>query len=75
MGNSYILVNSVEIYKFKAKDSEINRPLLCLGNVSKDFLVDNMKQTGLYRFVCNFSFDYDSIDVDCIKKVKLFFIH
>ena len=46
-----MLVNGVEIYKFKAKDSEINRPLLCLGNVSKDFLVDNMNHTGLYRFI------------------------
>ena len=33
--NSYIFVNSVEIYKFKAKDAEINASPLCLGNVSK----------------------------------------
>ena len=35
--NSCLFVNSVEIYKFKAKDSEINEAPLCLGNVSKDF--------------------------------------
>ena len=35
--NSYLYVNGVEIYKFKAKDSEINASLLCLGNVVKDF--------------------------------------
>ena len=45
---SYILLNSVEIYKFKGKDSEINATLLCLGNVSKTFLVGNMKKTGFY---------------------------
>ena len=40
--DSYIFVNGVEIYKFKAKDSEINPGTWCLGNVSKDFSVDNM---------------------------------
>ena len=45
---SYILLNSVEIYKFKGKDSEINAALLCLDNVSKTLLVGNMKKTGFY---------------------------
>ena len=31
--NSYIFVNNAEIYKLKAKDSEINAATLCLGNV------------------------------------------
>ena len=31
--NSYLFVNGVEIYKFKAKYSEINAALLCLCNV------------------------------------------
>ena len=30
--------------KFKAKDSEINAFLLCVGNFSKDFLVNDMKK-------------------------------
>ena len=34
--NSYLFVNGAEIYKFKAKDSEIVASPLCLGNVSKD---------------------------------------
>ena len=34
--NSYLFVNATEIYKFKAKDSEIVATLLCLGNISKD---------------------------------------
>ena len=46
--NSYIFVNGVEIYKFKAKDFEINGPPLCLGNASKNFSVDHMKKTRLY---------------------------
>ena len=41
--NSYLLVNGTKIYKFKAKDSEIAASSLCLGNISKDWLIDNMK--------------------------------
>ena len=40
--NSYLFVNGTEIHKFKAKDSEINAIQSCLGNVSKDFSVENM---------------------------------
>ena len=31
--NSYLFVNGTEIYKFKAKDSEIVATLLCLGKI------------------------------------------
>ena len=34
--NSYLFVNGIEIYKFKAKDSEIVVSPLCLRNISKD---------------------------------------
>ena len=44
---SYIFFNDVELYKFEAKDSEINAAPLCLGNVSKKNLVNNLKKTGL----------------------------
>ena len=67
--NSYVFINGIKIYKFKAKNSEINTSPLCLGNVLKDFSVDNMKKTGLYRYACNFSVDYDSIDVDDILDI------
>ena len=41
--NSYLFVNGTEIIKFKAKNSEIVASPLCLGNISKDFSVNNMK--------------------------------
>ena len=66
MANSYTCVNSVEIYNWKAKNSEISADLLCLRNCSKHFLVDNIKKTGLYGCFYDFSIDYDSIDVDNI---------
>ena len=45
--NSYLFVNGKEIMKFKAKDSEIVTTPLCLGNISKDWSVDNINKTGL----------------------------
>ena len=36
---------------------------LCLENVSKDFLVDNLKNSRLYGDLCDFSVDYDAIAV------------
>ena len=42
--NSYLFVNGTEIYKFKAKVSEIVASPLCLGNISKDWSTDNMKK-------------------------------
>ena len=61
--NSYLFVNGTEIYKFKAKDSEIVASPLCLGNISKDWSVDNMKKTGFNGYVYDFSVDYDFIPV------------
>ena len=67
--NSYLFVNSTEIHKFKAKDSEIVVTPLYLGNISKDFSVDNMKKTGLNGYVYDFSVDYDAIAVDDILNI------
>ena len=61
--NSYLFVNGTEIIEFIAKDSEIAAYRLCLGNISKDLTVDNMKKTGLKRYLYDFSLDYDAIAV------------
>ena len=53
-GNSYLLVNCIEIYKFKANNYEINPAPLCLGNVSKDFSADSMNKTRLYGYDYHF---------------------
>ena len=60
--NSYLFVNGTEIVKFQAKGSNIIATLLCLGNISKDWSVDNMKDTGLNGCVYDFSVDYDAAD-------------
>ena len=68
--NSYLFVNGTEIYKFKAKDSEIVASPLCLGNILKDWTVDNMKKTGLNGYVYDLSVDYDAIAVDDVLDIQ-----
>ena len=67
--NSYLFVNGTEIIKFKANDSETVATPLCLGNISKDWPVDNMKGTGLNWCVYEFNVDYDANAVDDIKDI------
>ena len=67
--NSYLFVNGTEIYKFKAKGSEIKAYSLCLGNISKDWSNDNMKKTGFNGYFYDFSIDYSAIGVDNIKDI------
>ena len=68
--NSYLFVNDVKICKLKAEDSEINIAPLSRGNVSKGFLIDNMKRTGLCGYVYDFSAGYDVIVVDDILNIQ-----
>ena len=42
--NSFLFVNTVKIYQFRAKDSEAKLYSICLGNISEDFTLDNMKK-------------------------------
>ena len=66
---SYLFVNGTEIYKFKTKESEIVANRLCLGNISKDWSVDNMKKTGFTGYVYEFTVDCNAITVDSIKDI------
>ena len=67
--NSYLFVNGTEIHKFKAKNSDIVATPLCIGNISKDWSVDNMKKTGLNGHVYDFSVDYNVTAVDDILDI------
>ena len=63
----YLFINGTEIHKFKAKDFQIVATPSCLGNISKDFSVDNKKKAELN--VYDFSVDYDAIAVDDILDI------
>ena len=62
------------VQKFKAKDSEIVATPLCLGNISKDWSIDNMKRTGFNRYVYDFSADYEATNVDDVKDIHKYFM-
>ena len=44
---SYVFVNGTEIIKFKSEDPEILPYPLCLGNISRDWSVNNMKKNRI----------------------------
>ena len=56
--NSYSFVNGTEIIKFKSEEPEILAHSLCLGNISKDWSVDNLKKTRLKGYIYDFSVGY-----------------
>ena len=59
-GSNSLFVNATKVYQFKAKDSEVKDYALCLGNVSKDFTINNMKKKKENRIKrsCNFFYVY-----------------
>ena len=47
--NSLLFVDATKIYQFRAKDLEIKDFTLSLGNISRDFTIDNMGGGGRER--------------------------
>ena len=64
----------VEIYKFKAKDSEVSASPLCLGKVLKDLSTDILKNTRLHWYIYHFTVDYDSKNVADILNIHKYLI-
>ena len=67
--SKYLFLNGTEIIKLKSKDSEIVATPLRLGNISKNWSVDNMKKTWFNGYVYDFSVYYNVTDVDDIKDI------
>ena len=67
--NSYLFFSGPEIYKLKAKDSEIVAAPSCLGNISKYWSKYNMKKTRFNGYAYDFSIDYYTIAVDDILDI------
>ena len=66
--NSFPFVNATKIYQFKANDSKIKNYTLCLGNISKDFIINNMKKKRI-KSVKFFSADFNHIDTNNILDI------
>ena len=45
----FLFLNAIKIYHFKAKDPEIKDYTLCLSDISKYFLINNMKKNKIIR--------------------------
>ena len=67
--NSFLFVNAVKMHQFQANDPEIKRYPLCLGSISKDFRINNMKKTGLKRVLKVFSVDYNVVESNNIADI------
>ena len=44
--DSYLFVNGKQELKFKAKDEQIVKEILCLENISDDWTAENAQKTG-----------------------------
>ena len=64
-----MFVNGKQELKFKAKDEQIVKEKLCLGNISDDWTVSNAEKTGLFGEVHDFAVDYMAVSVGEIYNV------
>ena len=61
--NSYLFVNGKRELKFKAKDDQIVKEILSLGNISDDWAAANAQKTGFWGEIYDFTVDYTSINI------------
>ena len=64
-----LYVNATKVYQFKAKEPEIKDYILCFGNISKYFTINNMAKTGLKGVVKFFSVDFNPTDANNILDI------
>ena len=70
LASCFLFVNATKVYQFKAKKSEIKDYPLSLGNVSKDFTINDMKKkTGSKGVVQFCSADFNLIDTNNILDI------
>ena len=62
------------MYIFKLKNSKVVASVLCLGNTSKDWAVDDTKKTGFNGYIYDVSINYDAIAVDDILDIDKYLI-
>ena len=72
--NSFLCVNGKQICQFKAKDIEINKEPITIGNISnKDYLSDSDIKSGkFYGNIYYFSADYEQISNENILNIHTY---
>ena len=61
--DSYLFVNDKQELKFKVKDDQIGKEILCLGNISDDWTAANPQNTGFWGEIYDFAVDYTSTNI------------
>ena len=59
--DSYLLVNSRQELKFKAKTDQLVKEKLCIENLSDQRTTSESEKTGLYGKIYDFVVDYEQI--------------
>ena len=67
--HSYLFVNGKQELKFKAKDDQIVKEILCLGNISDDWTTANAEKTGFWGEIYDFAVDYTSTNIGDIYNI------
>ena len=67
--DSYLFVNGKQELKFKAKDDQIVKEILCLGNISDDWAAANAQKTVFWGEICDFAVDYTSTNIGDIYNI------
>ena len=67
--DSYLFINGKQELKFKAKDDQIVKEILCLGNISDDWTAANAQKTGLWGEIYDFAVDYTSTNIGNIYNI------
>ena len=67
--DSYLFVNGKQELKFKAKDDQIVKEILCLENISDDWTSANAQKTWLWGEIYDFALDYRSTNIGDIYNV------
>ena len=61
--NSYLFVNGKQEFKFKAKNDQIVKEILSLGNISDDWTAANAEKTEFWDEIYDFAVDYTKTSI------------
>ena len=67
---SFLFVKATKLNQIKTKNSEVKDYALCLGNISKDFTINNFRKTGLKGVVNFFPVDFNPIETNYILDIQ-----
>ena len=72
--NSYLFVNGKEVFKFKAKNSEIKpQPIALGGIITTEYIsTDEIKESKLYGNIYDLNVDYSAISNDKMHNIHTY---